>query len=76
MINRIVKDLGKSVKIEFILRDRLTVGQRTLDPFTMVRIHVPQPIRLAALAHGYSRERIVLSQQSESKEYVSCLHSS
>ena len=24
------------------MRDRLMVGQRTLDPFIMVRIHVPQ----------------------------------
>lgn len=30
------------VSLSSLLPDRLTVGQRTLDPFTMVRIHVRQ----------------------------------
>jgi hypothetical protein len=58
--------------------DRLMVGQQPLELFIMVRIHVPQLIRLAALAHSYSSERIILSEEhsDESKNiYVLLLHS-
>ena len=27
-----------------LLRDRLTVGRRTLNPSIVVRVHVPQPL--------------------------------
>ena len=46
------------------------VGRRTLDPLILVRFQVPQPIRLVALAHGYSSERIVLSDGERSRTRV------
>lgn len=35
----------KNFKMGGFLGDRLVVGQRTLTPSTVVRIHVPQPIK-------------------------------
>lgn len=34
------------------MRDRLMVGRRTLDPSIMVRIHVPQPVRIERRSGG------------------------
>ena len=38
---------------DIILRDRLMVGHSPLEAGILVRIQVPQPIRLATLAHGF-----------------------
>lgn len=39
----------KTFKMKGFLGDRLVVGQRTLTPSTVVRIHVPQPIHISRL---------------------------